>query len=84
MKRTKVSSEEALEGKIFVQFVALTYVSYIHQIMSAHKLYKNYTMSSMLDEVDLIEIYKYDSKKIHYSEITKKQRNILSYFDIQL
>ncbi len=31
MKRTKVSSEESLEGKIFIQFVVLIYISFIHQ-----------------------------------------------------
>lgn len=29
MRRTSVSSEESLEGKLFVQFVALIYLSYI-------------------------------------------------------
>jgi transposase len=84
MDRTKVSSEEALEGKIFVQFVALTYLSYIHQVMSDFDLYKNYSMASLLDEIDVIEIFRLDSKKIHYSEITKKQHDIFTFFGVQM
>jgi hypothetical protein len=41
-------------------------------------------MASMLDEIDVIEVFKYDSKKIHYSEITKKQSDVLACFDIKL
>ncbi len=84
MKRTKVSSEESLEGKLFVQFIALIYISYIHQVMIKNKLYKNYSMASLLDEIDVIEIFEYSGKKTHVSEITKKQRDILHYFDIEL
>lgn len=41
-------------------------------------------MSSMLDELDVIEIFEYSSKKTHFSEITKKQKRLLAYFDITL
>ena len=82
MKRTKVSSEESLEGKIFIQFVALIYISYIHQVMSKNNLYKNYSMASLLDEIDVIEIFDYQGKKAHVSEVTKKQRDIFQCFDI--
>ena len=84
MKRTKVSSEELLEGKIFVNFIALIYISYIHKIMSNNNLYKNYSMASLLDEIDVIESYEYHGKKNHVSEITKKQKEILQYFNIVL
>jgi transposase len=82
MRRTKVSSEESLEGKLFVQFVALTYVSYIHQVMSSFELYKNYSMSSLLDELDVIELYQYKNKKTHFSEVTKKQKDIYAAFGV--
>ena len=84
MKRTKVSSEESLEGKLFVQFIALILISYIHQIMTKCDLYKNYSMDTMLDELDVIEIFEYSSKKIHYSEITKKQKKLLACFDVSI
>jgi len=34
MRRTTVSSDNALEGKLFVQFLALIYLSYIKKQMS--------------------------------------------------
>ena len=83
MKRTNVSSEEALEGKLFVQFLALTFLSHVHKVMSASGLYKNYSTASLLDEIDVIEIYKHGDNS-NYSEITDKQRTIFSHFDIAL
>ena len=82
MKRTKVSLEESLEGKLFLQFIALIYISYIHQTISSHDLYKNYSMASLLDEIDVIEIFEYQNKKTHFSEITKKQRTLLECFGV--
>jgi len=79
MKRTTVSSDENLEGKLFVQFVALIYMSYIHQHMKKHNLYKNHTMQSLLDELDIIEKFDYED---HWNcrEITKKQKELFECF----
>jgi hypothetical protein len=52
-----VASEENLEGKLFVQFVALIYLSYIKKAKDDNKLFKTYTMQEMLDELDVIEFY---------------------------
>jgi transposase len=82
MKRALVSSSESLDGKLFVQFVALMLVSYIHKVMKEHKLYKNYSMSALLDELDLIERFNYSGKQTHCSEMTKKQEYIYACFGV--
>ena len=84
MKRAKVSTEGSLDGKLFVQFVALSYISRIHQVMTENDLYKDYSISTMLDELYVIESFRYPGKKTHYSEITKKQHEILSCFDASI
>ena len=38
MRRTSVSSEENLEGKLFIQFIALIYLSYISKAMNTNQL----------------------------------------------
>ena len=67
-----------------MQFVALSYVAYIHQVMSNNNLYKNYSMSSLLDEIDVIELFKQKNKNKHFSEITKKQKEILKHFGAEI
>lgn len=73
MRRTSVSSEENLDGKLFVQFIALMIVAYIDKAMRDHGLYKNFTLQGLLDEIDIIERYERPGKKPHIGEMTKKQ-----------
>ena len=73
MRRTSVSSEENLDGKLFVQFVALIYLSYISKAMSDKQLFKSCTLQELLDELDVIERFEQPGRKHHIGEITKKQ-----------
>jgi transposase len=76
MRRTWVSSEENLEGKLFLQFIALIYTSYVKRAMDAAGLFKNLTMQELFDDLDVIEKYRTPGKKAHYGEITEKQREL--------
>ncbi|MDQ0289838.1 transposase [Oligosphaera ethanolica] len=80
--RTLVSSVENLEGKLFVEFVALIYISYMHKVMKSKNLYRNYSIQSLLDELDVIERFDYQGQRARYSEITEKQRQIYEAFGI--
>ncbi|RJX23556.1 MAG: IS1634 family transposase [Dethiobacter sp.] len=73
MRRTSVSSEENLEGKLFVQFVALIYLSYIDKAMRENNFYKDYTLQELLDELDVIERFEQPGRQYHIGEMTKKQ-----------
>ena len=53
--RLLVSSEDAWEGKLFVHFIGLFLLSYIKKQMQEHAMFSKYTMSSLLDELDVIE-----------------------------
>ncbi len=76
MRRMSVASEENLEGKLFVQFIGLQLMSYIKKQMDENRLFKDYTMQSLLDELDTIEYYQQPSKTHHLSEITEKHRKL--------
>ena len=76
MRRTSVSSEENLEGKLFVQFVALIYLSYINKAMSEQNLFKDYTLHEMLDDLDVIECFEQPGRRSHVGEMTKKQMDL--------
>ena len=73
LRRTSVSSEENLEGKLFVQFVALIYLAYIDKAMRDNNLYRNYTLQGLLDELDVIERFEHPGHKPHIGEVTRKQ-----------
>ena len=76
LRRTAVSSESSLEGKLFVQFVALIYLSYLKKQMSEKELYKSYTMQELLDELDVIEAYENPGSALRVGEVTKKQSEL--------
>lgn len=84
MRRTSVSSEEHLEGKLFVQFIALIYLSYIDKAMSDQKLYKTMTMQELLDEFDVIECFEHPGHKLHFGEITKKQKSLYTAMGVEV
>lgn len=81
MRCMSVASEENFEGKLFVQFVALQLMSYIKRQMGKNGLFKNYTLQSLLDELDVIEYYQHPGKVHHLSEITSKQRMLYELLD---
>ena len=76
MRRTSVSSEESLDGKLFVQFVALIIVSYIKQKMDSEEIYKSFTLQGLLDELDIIERFTQPGKTAMIGEVTKKQEKL--------
>jgi transposase len=80
MRRTLVSSERSLDGKLFVEFVALIFLSYINKEMRSKKLYKHNTLQGVLDKLDVIECFKNTGRKLRVGEILEKQRSL--YFDL--
>ena len=83
MRRMSVESEENFEGKLFVQFVALQMSSYIKKQMDENGLFNNYTMQSLLDELDVIEYYQQPGRTHHLSEITEKQRKLYELLNVR-
>ena len=82
MRRTLVSTEQSLEGKLFVQFVALIYLSYIKKRMQESGLFKNYTLQGALDKLDVIECFEVPGQKLRVGELLQKQYDIYKGLDI--
>jgi transposase len=80
MKRLNVSSDLSLNGKLFVEFIALIFISYLHKSMLDNNLYKKFTMHELLDEIEMIERFDREGYKPQYSEITDKQMKIYEAF----
>jgi len=76
MRRTSVSSEENLEGKLFLQFVALIYLSYVKRAMDKAGLFKYWTMQELFDELDVIELFQQPGGAAYCGEITDKQKKL--------
>ena len=76
MRRLVVSSEQGLEGKIFVAFVALIFLSHIKKQMQDNGLFKKYTLATLLDQLDLIECFEAPGFRMRVGEMLTKQKEI--------
>ena len=75
-RRTLVSSDQSLDGKLFIEFIALIYLSYIKKKMEEKKLFSKYTMQGLLDELDVIECFSEPEKALIQGEVLKKQEQL--------
>lgn len=76
LRRTLVSSEQSLEGKLFVQFVALIYLSYIKKQMQEKGLFAQYTLQGLLDKLDVIECFESPGYELRVGEMLEKQKEL--------
>ena len=76
LRRVAVSSEKSLDGKLFVQFIALIFLSCITRRMQKNNLFARYTLHELLDGLDLIECFEIPNRRLQVGEMTKRQREL--------
>jgi transposase len=83
MKRLRMHSSTTVDGKLFVQFIALIYISALRKEMRKVGLIQRYTVRELLQEMDTLTKVKYSGKYGHiFTEVTKSQREILKALNI--
>lgn len=81
---TSVSSGKTLDGKLFCTFVGLILTCWVKETMQASGLANDYTLDSMLDEVEAVEMFNHEGRRPALGEITAKQRNIFEKLKVDL
>ena len=85
MKRLRMHASATVDGRLFVQFIALIIISAIRKELRSSKLIEKYTVRELLQEMKTLTKVTYSGKYGHIlTEVTKVQRNILKTLDIQL
>ena len=82
-RRTLVSSEQSLNGKLFVEFVALIFLSYLNKQMQDTCLFKFHTMAGLLDKLDVIECFEHPGRRLQVGEVLDKQRDLYIALDVE-
>jgi len=82
-RRMQVSSELSLDGKLFVEFIALIYLSYIKKKMQDTKLLEKWTIQGLIDELDVIELFEAPDKGRILGEVTEKQKALYKSLGIE-
>ena len=85
MKRLRVHSAPAMDGRLFLQFLALIYVSSIRTRIIGDKKLKYFTAAKVMEEMETLVRVKYSNRYGQvFTETTPVQRRILDLFDIEL
>jgi transposase len=85
MKRLRMHSSATTDGRLFIQFIALIYVSALRKEMRKSDLIKHYTVRELLQETETLTKIKYSGKYGHIiTEMTKPQREILAALNIDI
>ena len=77
------SSEAALNGKLFVEFVALILLAYILKRMQQKGLYREYTLKQVLLELDCIQSFCEPGRRPIIGEVLERQRKIYEAMDVE-
>jgi transposase len=83
MKRLRVHNASTMDGRLFIQFLALIYISALREEMRKVELIGKYTTRELLQEMGTLTKIKYSGKYGHIlTELTKQQKEILAMLNI--
>ena len=84
MKRLRIHTSSAMDGRLFVQFIALIYMSALRKKMRETGLIDRYTVRELLLEMETLNQIRYSGKYGHIlTEITKPQRQIMKSLEVK-
>lgn len=81
-KRIRVRSRTALEGRVFLCFLALILYAILDNAMREKDLYRDWTVTEILYELRKLRSVEMTSGKTYTTEITKRQRTLLQSLNI--
>jgi transposase len=85
MKRLRIHSSIAMDGRLFVQFIALIMTSSIRRSMRDKKLLEQYTVRELFEEMETLSKIRYSGKYGSVrSEATQHQLNVLKELGVEL
>jgi len=82
-RRMQVSSELSLNGKLFVEFIALIYLSFLKKAMQDAALFDKWTMQDLMDDLYTIELFEALGHGRTLGEVTMKQEQLYNALGVE-
>jgi hypothetical protein len=82
INRLRVHSQEAMDGKMLIAFIALILNSHIHKIMHDKNLYRNMSMTDLVKTMEKLKVMIIGTRRIEFPA-TKKQKEIAEAFGLK-
>ena len=79
--RLRVQHNDSMQNKVFVGFIALIIMAYIHKVMLSEDLYKSMTMKKMIKTLEKLRVQTSNGTRIIYP-LTKEQKVIFKAFGL--
>ena len=83
LSRLRVHSQNRMQGKVFIGFIALVLMSHMNKLMLEKGLYKRMTMRGLILEMRKLRVQHIKEHRILYP-LSKAQKEIFLAFDIPL
>lgn len=80
--RLRVHSQERMQSRLFIGFIALIMLSELHRVMSQKKLYDSMTMKQLIRTLSKLRLQTIGDVRI-IAPVTKEQRGIFEAFAIE-
>jgi hypothetical protein len=85
MKRLRVHTAQAMDGRLFLQFLALVCVSSIRAAARGDERLRHLTVREIMEEMETLVRIKYSKRYGEvYTETTPIQRRIMDVFGVEL
>lgn len=81
MKRLRIHSAQAEEGKMFLAFLALILRTYVFNTIKPYIFKKRLSLDRIFIEMRKIKVAVHSSGVMMHNPLTKKQKDILAYFN---
>ena len=83
MYRLRVHSAETMQGRLFIQLIALILMAAIRNVMASSKLDEKYSLPELVNELKSFHSVRLDGRRNPlFTKLSKSQREILDSFSI--
>ena len=83
MKRLRIHSAAAMEGRIFIQFIALLITTRLKQVMNAAGWFKNHDLQKVISEMKTVHSVSINgTRKKYTTELTPFQKDIYELYGL--
>ena len=85
MKRLRIHSSAAMDGRLFIQYIALILSAQVRNVLNQNGWLKNHTLQDVIDEMKSLHLVLFDSKhKRTFTTLSPLQKRIFDLFHLSL
>ena len=82
LARLRVHSDNAMQSKVFIGFIALIITAHIHKVMTENRMYDSYTLKKLIKTLERLKVHYIKNDRI-VSPLSKEQKLIFDVFDLK-